>query len=345
MSTPLSVSTRAGLIGRYQPRQAWYVAAAAGEVGRALLSRRVADQPLVLFRTTAGAAVALRDRCAHRGYPLSLGTLDGDVITAGFHGWRYDAAGTCVRVPSQDSVPLDARVRSYPVYEDTEFVWVWTGSPMVAEVRRPPSGWVSGPEWRTVGESLPVAATATLLLETFADVTHAPFVDPEVSPTVLGDIVPSLQVEVTELGVSFEREYPPAPLADWLADAIGVPAKGQYPQRESGELAGPGVWADRWDIEHEGRTYTLRFAQAVTPVDDRHSILHWRVASNFSADDDALARLRDTYTRYYTRLGGMVETVQQVRDQDGSLPEVNVRADAVGLQVRKIMQELAAEDS
>ena len=31
------------------------------------------------------------DRCAHLGFPLSEGKLEGRVLTCGAHGWQYDA--------------------------------------------------------------------------------------------------------------------------------------------------------------------------------------------------------------------------------------------------------------
>lgn len=44
----------------------WYVAAFAEEVGRELLARTLLGKRVVLYRTLAGQAVALEDRCAHR---------------------------------------------------------------------------------------------------------------------------------------------------------------------------------------------------------------------------------------------------------------------------------------
>ncbi|MBA3504479.1 MAG: Rieske 2Fe-2S domain-containing protein [Betaproteobacteria bacterium] len=52
---------------------AWYAIAWADEVARALLSRTVINERVVLYRTLAGAPVALEDRCAHRHLPLSMG--------------------------------------------------------------------------------------------------------------------------------------------------------------------------------------------------------------------------------------------------------------------------------
>ena len=98
------------------------------------LGRRVLGQGVVLYRTTDGTAVALEDRCVHRPYPLSLGRLDGDTIVSGYSGFTYDAHGYCVRVPTQDEIPVGARVRSFPVHDDGAFVWGWLG-----DRRWPPS--------------------------------------------------------------------------------------------------------------------------------------------------------------------------------------------------------------
>ena len=96
---------------------------------RAPLARRALGVPVVLFRTTDGTAVALEDRDAHRPYPLSRGRLDGDTIVSGYSGFAYDARGRCVHVPTQDEIPVGARVPASPVHDDGVFVWAWLGDP------------------------------------------------------------------------------------------------------------------------------------------------------------------------------------------------------------------------
>jgi len=44
----------------------WYVAAWGSELGAAPLARNICGEPIVLFRTGDGGAVALEDRCCHR---------------------------------------------------------------------------------------------------------------------------------------------------------------------------------------------------------------------------------------------------------------------------------------
>ena len=82
------------LLDRYGPRRVQSVCllvAAAGAalfavsqgmiglvVGRALIGRWLLDTPVLLYRTSDGRAVALDNRCPHRGAPLSLGCLKDD---------------------------------------------------------------------------------------------------------------------------------------------------------------------------------------------------------------------------------------------------------------------------
>lgn len=64
-------------------RNAWYVAALADEVTRQPLARRLLGVPVMLYRQLDGTPVALEDRCAHRSFPLSRGSIDGDTVVCG----------------------------------------------------------------------------------------------------------------------------------------------------------------------------------------------------------------------------------------------------------------------
>jgi hypothetical protein len=62
-------------------RNCWYVIAWEHEIAPAdspqLLRRVVLNEPLLLYRTSAGEVVALEDRCVHRHAPLSKGRGEG----------------------------------------------------------------------------------------------------------------------------------------------------------------------------------------------------------------------------------------------------------------------------
>ena len=54
----------------------------------------------VVFRGADGEAACLRDECAHRECPLSLGTVEDGRITCAYHGWQFEGDGSCAHMPS-----------------------------------------------------------------------------------------------------------------------------------------------------------------------------------------------------------------------------------------------------
>ena len=76
--------------GQLYPANQWYVAAWSSEITHELTARTILGTRLVLYRTEAGAPVALADRCPNRGYPLSKSCLMGDVIQCGYNGFEVD---------------------------------------------------------------------------------------------------------------------------------------------------------------------------------------------------------------------------------------------------------------
>ena len=331
------------------PVQAWYVAATSDEVTTEPVSRRVLDTGLVFYRGANGMPVALEDRDAHRPYPLSLGRVEGDVIISSYSGFAYGPDGTCVHVPTQTEVPFDARVRAYPVQELDGLIWVWLANPGLAELRRPPRApWLADDQWVTFGGGWTTQASFLLLHENFADITHVAVIDPELAPPVLSlGPVPLLEVEVTETSVSFTRDYPPATLAPWHADLLGVGTEALFVQRELGRFVSPGMWVDSWAVDGDhlgGSTATFRFTHAVTPV-GRASTRHgWWVSRNFAPGADVSANLHARFERYYRQVHEILETMQGVLSADGPRADVGVTADAAALQVRRIVNRLVAEE-
>ncbi|MCU1459925.1 MAG: Rieske (2Fe-2S) iron-sulfur domain protein, partial [Actinomycetia bacterium] len=89
--------------------------------------------PWVLARLD-GRVVAARDRCPHRGYPLSAGTVEDGCLTCPYHGWRYDADGRAVEIPAlgrtDAPLPPRARLRLAPAVEEHDgLVWMDPGEP------------------------------------------------------------------------------------------------------------------------------------------------------------------------------------------------------------------------
>jgi phenylpropionate dioxygenase-like ring-hydroxylating dioxygenase large terminal subunit len=88
-----------------------------------------AGEPIVLVRPKEGAVFALEDRCAHRQVPLSKGVVSGCAVRCCYHGWTYDASGSCIDVPYLGKGKLPNGVRSYPCREQDGLILVWPGDP------------------------------------------------------------------------------------------------------------------------------------------------------------------------------------------------------------------------
>lgn len=124
-------------------RDAWYFVALSRDVAPGSLERHeLMGEPVLVGRTRAGAAYAMRDICPHRAAPLSAGRMvekagEGETVECPYHGWRFRPDGVCAAIPSlvedQAVEPGRIRVRSYPVSESQGLVFVW----MASDARNP----------------------------------------------------------------------------------------------------------------------------------------------------------------------------------------------------------------
>ncbi len=111
-------------------RSFWYVVCESHELGpQNVLSRKVLDEDLAIFRGPDGKPVALRDRCMHRAAPLSKGSRTPDgCLRCPYHGWTYDGEGEVVAVPCEKGQfkkgGIARRALVHEVCEQDDFVYV-----------------------------------------------------------------------------------------------------------------------------------------------------------------------------------------------------------------------------
>lgn len=130
-------------------------------------------EPWVLFRDAEGKAACVKDECAHRACPLSAGSLVDGEISCPYHGWQYDASGTCTKMPST-KMCSGIKVKALPVVETDGIVWVWPGNsgPVGS-----PEGLGAPPEGFEIHAEIEVEVPVEhgLLIENLLDLAHAPF--------------------------------------------------------------------------------------------------------------------------------------------------------------------------
>jgi 5,5'-dehydrodivanillate O-demethylase oxygenase subunit len=91
---------------------------------------RLLGQEFVLFRDTRGRVGLLDLLCAHRGTSLALGRVEDAGIRCCYHGWLFDAAGTCLEQPCEAPAnPFKDKVRqgSYPTQVAAGVVFAYIG--------------------------------------------------------------------------------------------------------------------------------------------------------------------------------------------------------------------------
>lgn len=103
----------------------WHPVAEAARLGRKPLARTLLGEPLVVF-AGEGGPVILRDRCPHRGMPLSGGRIERGRIVCPYHGWAFGAGGVCHDVPGSATIPPVAAA-ALPVRVAAGLVWTTLG--------------------------------------------------------------------------------------------------------------------------------------------------------------------------------------------------------------------------
>jgi phenylpropionate dioxygenase-like ring-hydroxylating dioxygenase large terminal subunit len=162
-------------------KNAWYVAAWSSELNDQLLSRRILDEPLVIFRKGDGTPAALFDRCPHRFAPLHRGKLQNDTLQCGYHGLCFNTKGECILNPNgEGTIPKAAKVRSYRVVERNQFIWIWMGDTDKADDDAIPDYTIlSSNEWsHATGGYLHSACNYELMIDNLMDLCHVNFLHP-----------------------------------------------------------------------------------------------------------------------------------------------------------------------
>lgn len=333
----------------------WYVVATAEEVGAAPLRRVLMDDAVVLYRSSDGHVVALRDRCVHCGAALSRGTLVEQGIACPYHGLVYDAAGACVLVPSQEHVPDGVRVRSFPTYDDGTFVWIWPGRrPGGATLSTPPRlPFADDPSWARFGGSMTVDANYVLLHEHLLDITHFWIGMPAASPATLRELAPLGKVRVTETSVDYRRSHPPTALAEWESQATGMPTTAHCAHRDSATFVSPGLQLMSWDIDAgDGTVYEHVVVRALTPETDARTRVSWVTAFGYAdRRPQAIHTLRTVVADTLQQDATMVEMVQANLGPAGvssttgrAAGAVSLLADTAALKATRIIRELLARE-
>jgi len=336
------------------PLNQWYVAAHAQEIGEELLGRTICDEPLVLYRTTAGEVVALADRCVHRRFPLSRSHLKDDQIICGYHGFTYDKTGGCVAAPAQRRIPRAARVPSFQVREVDSLIWVWIGDQERADdALLPRVPWLDSPEYADVRGMEPLKARYSLLVDNLLDLSHETYLHggyigtPEVAETPI-----TTEVDEAANVVYVSRHMDDAECPPFYAKSTGI--EGRIARWQDIEYHAPCLYLLHSRIAPVGsvppedgpdaEAFHVEVGYAITPETEHSTHDFWWVARDFALEDQQVADFlaennRTVILQDVTALDVLEVVVEGERDD---YQELSINIDTGGLAARRILKKLVA---
>lgn len=337
------------------PVDNWYVVASSEEIGPRPLARTICGRALVLYRTTDGTAVAMDDRCPHRGYPLSAGSVCGDQIQCGYHGLRFAADGECVWAPGQDRIPGRARVATRPLVEIGPWAWVWTGDPASADPDRLPSmPWFDDPRWTYVHGMEHLDARYGLLVDNLLDLSHETFLHgdhigtPEVAETPI-----TTTVDEHRAVVHVSRRMASVECPNFYIGATGL--RSPIDRWQDIEYHAPGCYVLHVRVAPAGSypdedgddpsAAHLEILYAISPIDDHRTMDFWAVCRDFALDDgdvDAfIARSNRAVVLQDVDALNLIEArLGDCWDPD----EVSLKIDTGGLAARRVLRSMVAAE-
>ncbi len=275
----------------------WYVAAQSSQIGHQLQALKILDENLVFYRDSNDKVVALEDACPHRKMPLSMGKRVGDAIQCGYHGLTFDACGNCINAPTQEKIPGNAVVRSFPVVEKYSLVWIWMGIPSLADESTllQLDDYESDSWGLTDGGMLECQCHYLYLLDNLLDPSHVAWVHKTSFASEGTEDVP-LTIEETDTGVLVSRWInnidPPPYYAEML------PFSGKVDRLQYYEAVVPSIAINMSTYARAGfggdsdklpeDSYRMRSYHFITPIDGHSSRYHWFQLYNTNITDEAV---------------------------------------------------------
>jgi phenylpropionate dioxygenase-like ring-hydroxylating dioxygenase large terminal subunit len=318
----------------------WYAAELGANLGAKPLKVRMLGRNFVLFRDAAGQAHCLSNVCLHRCGSLADGWVSGSRVVCPYHGWEFNGAGQCERIPSlgPGQAPLTARARvdSYPVVERYGIVFAFLGD--LPENERPPLMEVpewGQPGWRCTTLAFSLRANFARVVENALDPGHAEYVH------VVGNKgrdpayrLPDYEVREGEWGAGMELRF-------------STQAGGLFKHLRKGEnitvagttFHGPSQFATRIRITDRMSAFQYAFD---TPIDEFETRSFLVSARNFFISPlfDRMADRRSWVIINEDKV--VIEKIEPVAPPRSTTADFSVKADAVQLVYRRYLQQWEA---
>ncbi len=338
------------------PKNTWYVACSADEIGVKPLGRTICNERIVFYRGLQGKVFALEDFCPHRGAPLSLGTVCEGNLVCGYHGLAMGCDGKTVSMPGQRVRGFPA-IRSFPTEERYGFVWIWPGDADKADPAQiPHMQWFDNPDWAYGGGMYHVKADYRLMVDNLMDLTHETYVH--------GSSIGQQEIDETPCKTTTDGD---TVVTSRFMENIQAPPFWKAALR--GNHLADDVPVDRWqicrftppshimievgvahaghggvDAPNEHKVYGV-VVDFITPATATSMWYFWGMARKFKPLDKALtAQIREGQRKIFSEDLEMLERQQINQSAHPERKLLSLNIDAGGVQSRKIIDRAIATE-
>jgi phenylpropionate dioxygenase-like ring-hydroxylating dioxygenase large terminal subunit len=305
----------------------WHPIAKSSDVPEAsILAAKLLDEDLVVWRIN-GEVRAWQDLCLHRGTRLSLGHPDGDLLQCAYHGWTYNEAGDCVKIPAhpEQKPPPKAKVKTYRCQEKYGLIWACLGEP--SESVSDFEEWDDSTFRKIPSGPYRYHASGTRAVENFLDVAHLPFLHSGTLGEKAHAEIQEYEVQQDGHGIvaSNVRIWQPDP------DGTGVGKDVNYTYKVPRPLT---MYLSK-DTK-EGR---FSIFGAVCPQSEFESVAWFWIAMNYGHEvpEQDIVSLQDEITGQDIRV---VESQRPERLPLDLQAELHLRSDRIAVAYRKWLRQL-----
>ncbi len=315
---------------------AWHPVCRSEEVPQdGVISVQLLGEPWAVARI-GGTLTAFVDRCPHRYSPLSAGTVVDGSLRCAYHGYRFDACGTCVEIPAigpDATIPQRASATAASgVTERFGLVWI-APQPALTDV-------IEVPEWDDPAFTVVALPTlewnagAAQMTDNFLDLAHFPYLhsstfgDP--NTTTVADY------EIERRGLGFTTEYRNTTRAIGDPGSIGAPIVDA--RFDTFVYSAP--FTIRLRIEYPAENVVLTILFFHQPVDAETTRLYCFDLRNDI--NDGRTTVEDARAFQLAVAAEDRHMVERLADKSIPLDttrEVHTRADRITLEMRRIMAD------
>ncbi len=311
----------------------WCPVARVGDVDDGPRTVTLFGRQFTLWRGADGGEHCLtQHHCPHRSAELGAGWLDGGELVCPYHGWRFDVAGTCTRIPQLDPglpIPSRAGLSTWPVVERYGLVWTCVGDP----VSDGPPAWPEADEggWRVAVEFFEEwAVAAPRIIDNVLDQSHPAYVHRGTFGDTSRALVPRYDVEPTATG--FRARIAAETKGVGVQMGVSADETLTFERLTEVELVTPLVTRVRLHNGSSGPDYC--FFGPITPIDD-HRSMYCRITALAGSEQE---QPFEPFTAFGHRVKEEDRVLLETTRPDLPLDltsEVHLRADRTTLEYRR----------